>query len=105
MFIMNIISLFLFASFFIPAYCVCPSGWVQRGQSCYYIFEEKLNRSDAGSLCMRHSSVLVSVADQSEWLFVSSLMQAAHLSTDCWTGLINTNGVWLWEDGSKYTEL
>ncbi|CAL1537953.1 unnamed protein product [Lymnaea stagnalis] len=90
---------------FSPALTVCPSGWARRGSSCYYIFPEKLNRSEAGNVCAAHSSTLLSFKDEAEWNFLTSLVQAANLDADSWTNLVYTSGVWTWEDMTKYTEL
>ncbi|KAH9505703.1 hypothetical protein Btru_055548, partial [Bulinus truncatus] len=94
----------LVLNYFTLALSVCPSGWARRGSSCYYIFQEKFNRSEATSLCAAHSSSLVSFSDQGDWDYISNLVLTSHLDTGFWTGLALVRNSWQWEDSSPYKE-
>ena len=81
---------------------ICPKNWFKlNNESCYHIFNKRLNWEAAKSACEELGSTLVMVKSQAEQEAVSPRI----ISERVWIGMHRHNGTspWFWVDGTQVT--
>ncbi|XP_026874646.2 CD209 antigen-like protein E [Electrophorus electricus] len=73
----------------------CPVGWTALGSSIYYISKATNDWSHSRKDCQERGADLVVINSREEQDFIRSLM------VPIWIGLIETDSVWTWVDGSS----
>ena len=79
---------------------VCPDGWSKFDLSCYTLVYKKLTWSSAEGYCNELGGHLASVHSSEENDFIFGLVDKQKV----WIGAndLNTEGVWVWSDGSAF---
>ncbi|XP_042558978.1 C-type lectin domain family 4 member E-like [Clupea harengus] len=73
----------------------CPVGWRRLGSSIYFISAGRKSWSDSRQDCRERGADLVIINSREEQEF------AKNLNKHIWIGLINTNRMWKWVDGTQ----
>ena len=84
---------------------MCPSGWVEHGQSCYKAFKDKSLWQDAKARCQKHGGHLVTINDAKEHIFIINMAATLHGDYVLWIGLRrDSNGSFsYWDNGEPLT--
>ena len=84
---------------------MCPSGWVNHGQSCYKAFKDKSLWQDAKARCQKHGGHLVAINDANEHNFIINMASMLHGDYVLWIGLRrDSNGSFShWDNGERLT--
>ncbi|XP_070539201.1 perlucin-like protein [Ptychodera flava] len=81
----------------------CQAGWINFGESCYYVYDYPLYTfDDAERVCNGMGASLVIINDADENLFLKAFTRhQRHI----WIGVtdVEVEGVWVWVDGSPLT--
>nr|XP_033485544.1 galactose-specific lectin nattectin-like [Epinephelus lanceolatus] len=84
----------------------CPSGWTQYKDNCYMYHHAPKDWADAERACIALGGNLASIANLGEHDFLKALInRVTDINDQTWVGAHDTTkeGVWMWSDGSKYT--
>ncbi|XP_065145785.1 galactose-specific lectin nattectin-like [Paramisgurnus dabryanus] len=78
----------------------CPHGWTPFGVKCYKFFSQSVDWVTAEKNCQSIDANLASVRSTVEYNFLLSLLADTH----AWIGGqdAETEGQWLWSDGSQF---
>lgn len=84
---------------------MCPSGWVEHGQSCYKAFKNKFLWQDAKARCQKHGGHLVTINNAKEHIFIINMAATLHGDYVLWIGLRrDSNGSFShWDNGEPLT--
>ncbi|XP_073468164.1 uncharacterized protein [Aquarana catesbeiana] len=75
---------------------ICPGGWKQIGETCYYFSTENKVRYKAGEDCKKKNATLAKIQESDSIL----KMMIKKDGRSFWIGLRRTDGAWKWWDGS-----
>ncbi|KAK3797188.1 hypothetical protein RRG08_015162 [Elysia crispata] len=91
---------------FLDGSAVCDQAWIAYNGHCYHFVEKKQNAVAQATQCRNSSSMLVSVGDSAEWLFLMKLDQAMpHIYGSIFIGLYDILGsyTYQWADETAFT--
>ncbi|KAJ8388239.1 hypothetical protein AAFF_G00136100 [Aldrovandia affinis] len=81
----------------------CPEGWEESDSKCYYVSTERRSWRDSRSDCLKLGADLVIIESIEEQEFISKLTNRKGEDL-YWIGLSETEGTWLWVDGTPLQE-
>ncbi|XP_037702404.1 C-type lectin domain family 1 member B [Choloepus didactylus] len=79
----------------------CDKNWRHYGDSCYGFFKQNLTWEESKQYCTDRNANLLKIASQNVLDFIKN-----RTSLIRWIGLSrqNSNGIWIWEDGSSLSK-
>ncbi|XP_006875513.1 PREDICTED: C-type lectin domain family 1 member B [Chrysochloris asiatica] len=79
----------------------CETNWRYYGDGCYGFFKRNLTWDESRQYCINMNATLLKTASQNILEYIKSRTALIR-----WVGLSrqNSNGVWMWEDGSVYSK-
>ncbi|CAH1775812.1 unnamed protein product [Owenia fusiformis] len=84
---------------------VCPTGWLQFGDQCYYFSDALFTWGEARSACQKRQGDLASAGTVSTRDFLTGVVTGSRFNDrNFWFGATDeeNEGVWVWSDGTPW---